>query len=161
MNYEVIELGGGLKPICHPNIDVIESATVDIRCDLSKDKIPLESNSVGKIVSKDFIEHLQFDDFIRLLRECKRVLRIGGHIDFITPDCSRILIAYSSWNEHVEKCFVGNWGTGIFMLHKQWLTPQLMTYILRNEGWEKPICEPFKSDVDYWKEPKVEVIAYK
>lgn len=161
-DYEIIELGGGVTVMCHPNLDVIDAATVDIKCDLSNGVIPLDDNSVNKIVSRDFVEHLYFTDFINLLHECKRILKDGGSIDFITPDVDRALLTYSEWNEHVKHCVAGAWhDDNVFMRHKQWWTPPLMLYILGKEGWRDAKWEYYKKDPDWWKEPKFRVTAIK
>ncbi len=49
-----IELGGGDKPIYHPNFDIIESPQVDKVCDLPKG-LPLSDNEATHFSSRDFV----------------------------------------------------------------------------------------------------------
>ena len=169
MEYEVIELGGGENPLYRPNLDITLFKAVDIVCDLTKG-IPLPDSSVGKIYSQDFLEHLSFRDCLHLLGECNRILRKGGEIEFITPDIEKTLFTHSSFNEHVHHMVVGddyifrckNWNEGRPELrHRMWFSPDLITYILTKEGWLNIIISEYRKDPDYWKEPKMRVVARK
>ena len=55
-----------------------------IHCDIQKDAIALEDNSVDLVISLHVIEHLASPD--NLMREVYRVLRKGGVFAMVTPD---------------------------------------------------------------------------
>jgi len=156
--HEHIELGGGPNPNYHPNFDIIDHSGVDVKCDLSKG-IPLGDGEVKYIYSIDFIEHLWFEDFLNLLKECKRVLIDEGKIEFITPDCKRTVKVWNDWNEYIMHIFIGAWAGEGPMRHKQWQTPELMRYILEYEGWRDIEITEFQKDSDNWREPKMRVVA--
>ena len=161
-DYDTIELGGGLKPRAHPNIDIQKHPAVDITCDLSKDKIPLPDSCVNKIISLDFIEHIKFNDFLNLLAECKRILRKGGVFEVITPDIDMASDTWWEWNEHTYHMFAGEWiKERPELRHKTHWTPDLLAYILITKGWKKIEWEYYKCDNDWWKEPKFKMKAVK
>jgi predicted SAM-dependent methyltransferase len=160
--YESIELGGGMKPRCHPNIDILEHPAVDITCDLSKGKIPLSDASTRKIISLDFIEHIKFCDFLKLLDECKRILIKGGEFEAITPDIDKASDTWWEWNEHTYHMFAGEWIKEYPQLrHKTHWTPDLLKYILITKEWHKVTWEYYRCDYDWWKEPKFKMKAIK
>jgi len=149
--HETIELGGGDNPVVHPNLDIQPSPAVDTVCDLTQG-IPLEDNSVKTIYSKDFIEHISFEQFLSLLSECKRVLVDNGMLDFIIPDTEQVISNHNEWNEHVSNVVVGRWEPDN-RKHRAWYSTSLIKYILEKEGWQ---CEtyPYNEDADGCKEPK-------
>lgn len=56
----------------------------------------LPDNSVDVISAIQLIEHLSFEELIRLTRECYRVLRRGGAVLFETPNCENLITA-ATW----------------------------------------------------------------
>ena len=51
---------------------------------------PLPSASFERVFSEHLIEHIDWDEGVRMLEECHRVLRRGGRIRVGTPDLHRI-----------------------------------------------------------------------
>jgi predicted SAM-dependent methyltransferase len=47
--------------------------------------IPFGPGSVGEIRSDHFFEHLMIDDLMYIFKECHRVLKSGGKLDFTVP----------------------------------------------------------------------------
>jgi len=129
-----IELGGGANPRYHPNIDAVEGPGVDIVHDLIKG-IPLPDNSVDAFFCRDFYEHLTFSEGLALLRECKRCLVSTGFIEFTIPDMPQGVKTNSQWNQHLSNIVYGV-RANQFDTHKSWYSPELVKYILENEGWE-------------------------
>jgi len=154
--HEVIELGGGTNPLYHPNLDILPVPLVDIPCDLAQG-IPLESHSVKKIFSRDFIEHINFAQFLFLLSECARVLVKDGTIEFIVPDMAGVIRNNSEWNIFVNNIVVGRW-TPHTRKHQAWYSVSLMSYILRKQGWSSWIRRDNLGE-DGYKEPKFRVGA--
>lgn len=56
-----------------------------IRCDASR-RLPYANESVDKIYSSHFLEHIPEDRGRKVLRECYRVLRKGGVMRLVVPD---------------------------------------------------------------------------
>lgn len=160
--YEVVELGGGDRPYYHPNLDLLSHPMVDIRCDLSSGILPLPDLCAQRIFSIDFIEHLRFDGFIELLKECKRVLIDGGIIEFITPDVAKAIETFPDINRHVANVIFGEVDANHpEKIHKTWWTPPMMVYVLSVEGWRDIKWGYYMKDVHWWKEPKFKVTAVK
>ncbi len=55
-------------------------------CDFSKDRLPVESNSIDVVFSKSVIEHFYVNELPHLMSEILRVLRPGGRLVLMTPD---------------------------------------------------------------------------
>ena len=64
-------------------------AKLDLRC-----RLPFADNSCSHIYSEHLIEHLDFDEGMALLRECRRVLRPDGVLRIATPDLDALIEAY-------------------------------------------------------------------
>jgi ubiquinone/menaquinone biosynthesis C-methylase UbiE len=47
--------------------------------------LPFASSSTGLVICADFIEHITGEDYAKLLSECLRVLKPGGHLTIYTP----------------------------------------------------------------------------
>ncbi len=92
----LLSLGSGRAPI--PgwiNIDAVMPA--DVLLDL-RYGIPVAAGSIDLIYSEHLIEHLSLEDGIRLMAECRRVLKPRGRLRFATPDLADIVRDYqSSW----------------------------------------------------------------
>jgi predicted SAM-dependent methyltransferase len=87
-----LNLGGSLN--CHPKAGYEHYISVDIQPpregwavqhDL-KNPIPLPDNSVTRILSEDFLEHITVEEIKALLRECFRLLKPGGMMRIGVPD---------------------------------------------------------------------------
>jgi GT2 family glycosyltransferase len=86
MNKMRLNLGCGKYPLPgFVNIDIKKTDGVDKVFDLSRG-IPYKSNSIDEIYLGHFIEHLDFPTALFILRECFRVLKLGGVITAVSPD---------------------------------------------------------------------------
>ena len=47
---------------------------------------PFEDGSFQYITSEHVIEHLSYEEGLRMLRECRRILALGGRVRIVTPD---------------------------------------------------------------------------
>jgi SAM-dependent methyltransferase len=89
----ILDIGAGGNPVSKGvqskktiRIDGVEEAKPDICCDFSK-KIPLDDESVDIILAGEIIEHML--NPYRFIKECSRVLKVGGQIIISTPNiCS-------------------------------------------------------------------------
>ncbi|BBY00462.1 class I SAM-dependent methyltransferase [Mycobacterium seoulense] len=88
-----IEVGAGDKK------GAGEWVTIDVmpRCDLFWDLrkgIPFPDNSVKKVYSSHFFEHLSYSEIEKFLKECRRVLSPGGRFLICVPNARIYLEAY-------------------------------------------------------------------
>lgn len=56
-----------------------------IRCDASK-KLPYKNDSVYRIYSSHFLEHIPYEKGYKVLKECYRVLQSDGIMRLVVPD---------------------------------------------------------------------------
>lgn len=57
--------------------------------------LPMPDACFDYIFSEHVIEHLEFAEAARMLRECQRILRDGGRIRLATPDLQQIIAVYT------------------------------------------------------------------
>lgn len=82
--------GEGKKP---GFIGIDLSSLAELQWDLTWG-IPFDDNSVQEIRSDHFFEHLNIEQVVRLLKECYRVLALGGRLDFSVPHLDPYIDAY-------------------------------------------------------------------
>jgi predicted SAM-dependent methyltransferase/glycosyltransferase involved in cell wall biosynthesis len=81
------------------NIDALPGA--DMQLDLTG-PLPWEQGTVTGIYSEHFIEHITQAQAIRLLHECRRILKPGGVVRIATPDLAQIVADYSNRHTHSD-----------------------------------------------------------
>ena len=65
---------------------VIDRYDLDVRrCDVERDELPVESDSVDVVLATELLEHLRIDP-LHALREFRRVLRPDGVLYLVTPN---------------------------------------------------------------------------
>ena len=90
-NLIYLNLGGGR--CCHPAKEYQYYIVVDqkprggwaVQHDL-RGGIPLPDDSVDRILTEDFFEHILIDEITLLLRDCHRILKPGGLMRIGVPD---------------------------------------------------------------------------
>ena len=65
----------------------------DIHFDL-RNRMPLNDNSVDRIYSSHFLEHIPFHELITFLQECKRVLKPNGELSVCVPNAELYINSY-------------------------------------------------------------------
>ncbi len=83
------------------NLDAFSRNNVDCLYDARK-RLPFPSGSAKGIFSEHFFEHLDYtEEAPHFLRECYRVLQVGGVLRIIVPDAEKYLMAYAheGWRE--------------------------------------------------------------
>jgi predicted SAM-dependent methyltransferase len=90
-----LELGGG--PVKGKDgwttLDEVEGA--DLLFDLTW-TFPLPDCTVERFYSSHVLEHFFYEDLMRLLRECQRLLAPGGTFSVCVPDASNYIKAYNN-----------------------------------------------------------------
>lgn len=87
-----LELGSGSKK----GLDgwtTVDIGDADIKWDL-KFGIPLSDKSVDIIYSSHLLEHISYNHLIPFLKECRRVLKIGGEFSVCVPNFKLYIDAY-------------------------------------------------------------------
>lgn len=74
------------------NVDYYGS---DINLDLTK-KLPFKDESIEYIYSSHFLEHLDYKNIIKVLKECNRVLKKDSQLSICVPNFKLYLEAYSN-----------------------------------------------------------------
>lgn len=90
-----VEFGAGDKKGSGFWVTVDMSKYSDLFWDL-RNGIPFPDNSVSKIYSSHFLEHLSFREGQCFLRECVRVLKPGGVFSISVPNAKVYIEAYMS-----------------------------------------------------------------
>jgi SAM-dependent methyltransferase len=70
-----------------------------IAYDLRSGTLPLDDGSCELIYSSHFFEHLEYDDGVRLMRDCHRVLQPGGLFRAALPNFEGLFRAYVAADE--------------------------------------------------------------
>lgn len=88
-----LHLGCGVRHIAGwLNVDMFES---DLNLDIANGELPLESDHFRAIVSQHVVEHLFIEDeLLPLLKECYRILELGGELWLATPDMEKAIQSY-------------------------------------------------------------------
>jgi len=93
-----LELGGGInKKKGWINIDLYGKGNLHL--DLRR-PMPFPDNSVDRIYTEHFLEHFSYTDLIELLKECFRILKVGGTFSSAVPDAGRVFRAYVKGKEN-------------------------------------------------------------
>jgi predicted SAM-dependent methyltransferase len=86
MKFNKINLGCGkaIRSDCL-NIDRQFAKGVDIVCDIGKERLPFDDNTIEKVYSTSFIEHLSTEEMAYLCEELYRVCKPNAEIMHIAP----------------------------------------------------------------------------
>jgi SAM-dependent methyltransferase len=97
MRLRGIKLHFGCGPRALPgwvNIDGWHFSGIDIPTDL-RQRLPLDDMSCRLIFTEHVFEHIDADFRLPVLREFLRVLRPGGTLRIVVPDCEQFVNAYT------------------------------------------------------------------
>lgn len=75
------------------NVDGVINPHADLLLDIRR-SLPFKTESARFIFAEHVIEHFRYDEAVRFLKECYRILMIGGAIRIITPDLKKFAQAY-------------------------------------------------------------------
>jgi SAM-dependent methyltransferase len=75
------------------NVD-FSSTACDVTCCDLLEKLPFENNSFDVVYSSHFLEHIPRSAVKDFLLECRRILRPGGIIRLVLPDCEEMFSAF-------------------------------------------------------------------
>lgn len=143
-----LEIGCGKKPRAgFRTCDIRDLPEVDYVC--AADDLPFENNTVDEIYSRHVVEHFTLKEFLKVLQEWNRVLKVGGSVYIICPNLLWHLkqILEGSHESFYEKTSGKNdryWGFGSLFgwqqdqydVHKFGYYYQLLADILSEFGFE-------------------------
>src|SRR4026209_1809368 len=87
-----LEIGAGQKTGTN-GWTTLDLWGADLSWDLTE-RLPFPDNSVAKIYSSHTLEHFWYSDLIRLLCDCRRILKPLGSISVCVPDASIYVQGY-------------------------------------------------------------------
>lgn len=71
-------------------IDMQSYADVDYVVNLEVEGLPFRDGEVDEIFTSHFLEHLSDRRVPEILKECHRVLRVGGTMEIVVPDLLKV-----------------------------------------------------------------------
>lgn len=155
-----IEVGAGNKRGQGEWITIDMNDTCNIYWDLRKG-IPFPNESVKKIYSSHFFEHLSFREAQQFLDECKRVLVPGGEFSICVPNARIYIEAYLNGNSLDERFFgyqpafnhttridFVNYAAYMAGEHKYMFDEENLLHILGSKGFRHPRLRQFDPALD-------------
>ncbi len=156
-----IEVGAGAKGGRGEWITIDMTSSCDIYWDLRKG-IPFPNDSINRIYSSHFFEHLTFKEIQQFLDECKRVLVPGGKFLICVPN-ARIYIeayakggslnadtflAYKPAYNHTTRIDYVNYTAYMDGQHKYMFDEENLAFILHSKGFRNIRWRQFDPSLD-------------
>lgn len=132
------------------NIDLKKRPGVDLVWDLRRG-LPYQDNTVDFIFSEHTLEHFTLSDGQALLKECYRVLKIGGRVRIGVPSIERAIRHYSknTWKQElwIDKMKVESKAQYINAYFHEWqhkfiYDKEELVAILQRSGFSEACCQP-------------------
>jgi predicted SAM-dependent methyltransferase len=156
-----IEVGAGTKRGQGKWLTIDMNDICDIYWDLRKG-IPFPNESLKKIYSSHFFEHLSFGEIQRFLDECKRVLVPGGQFLICVPNARIYLQAYVNGSaldakkyfiyppayNHTTRIDLVNYIAYMDGEHKYMFDEENLLFILGSRGFRNSRLRQFDPTVD-------------
>jgi predicted SAM-dependent methyltransferase len=80
----------------------------------ARKRFPLPDESFDVVFSEHVIEHIDYTDGLRSLRECRRVLRPNGRIRIATPSLERLIRLFAAEPTDVQRRYL-RWAVDSFV----------------------------------------------
>jgi predicted SAM-dependent methyltransferase len=156
-----VELGAGDKKGVGGWVTVDISSNCDIFWDLRKG-LPFPDESISKIYSSHFLEHLSFEEGQKILEECRRVLIQGGTFSICVPNARLFIEAYlnsdsldknqffahkPAYNNTTKIDYV-NYIAYMAGHHKYMFDEENLPYILKSSGFRNARLRLFDPHLD-------------
>ena len=135
-----LDIGCGSRPV---KIDGYSVKTCDIRGEVHPDiisgfeKIPVPSESYDLVFASHVLEHVKRAEVHNVLKEWRRILKVGGKLQLIVPDLEVAAIELLSCKT-TQETFDILWGAQdhIFNCHYSGYTWQLLEAMIKNFGYD-------------------------
>lgn len=143
---KVIELGGGDRPMFHPNVDARWGPATDFVADFEQ-PLPITSEEWDGVFSRYAIEHLSWRKVGDFLREVYRILRLGGTAVIVTANGEAqmrwaLTRAGGDWDERVSQCLGGDQDY-VENTHKVFFNPAWIARLCRRAGFRRVLVVPY------------------
>ena len=156
-----IEVGSGSKKGKGEWITIDLNEESDLQWNLVKG-IPFPDQSINKIYSSHFFEHLSYKETQLFLDECKRVLKPNGKFLICVPNARLYLMAYASGEVLDPNTFFGhepaynhttrmdyvNYTAYMDGEHKYMFDEENLIHILNAKGLRNAHLRPFDPELD-------------
>lgn len=138
------------------------NTTCDLYWDL-RDGIPFPDNSVSKIYSSHLFEHIPYNGIVKLLSECKRVLKKDGVFSICVPNARPYIMGYANkdnsfWNSiptfytpaltHNTPIDMINYVAYMNEEHKYLFDEENLLAVLRDNGFKDVKTRGFDPELD-------------
>jgi predicted SAM-dependent methyltransferase len=113
---------------------------IDIICDLEKNKLPFEDNSIDEIYCAHVLEHLSSPELI--ISECHRVLKTGGLFHIVAPywalPAAHVPVHKNYWSIGTKILFDGSY-------HEfgKWASVEWDVNFANRAGLKQKLLKPF------------------
>ncbi|KGF73212.1 hypothetical protein DO97_01520 [Neosynechococcus sphagnicola sy1] len=155
-----IEVGAGNKKGKNGWITIDTTKNCDIYWDLRKG-IPFPDESISKLYSSHFLEHLSFTEAQVFLRECLRVLVPGGNFSICVPNAriyidaylnstldSNVFFGYKPAYNNTTKIDYVNFIAYMNGHHKYMFDEENLIHILKSSNFQNVRLRKFDSNID-------------
>jgi len=146
---KIIELGGGNKPVFHPNMDARKLPGVDIVVDLEK-PFPVESGSYDGVYSKFLIEHIGWPKVRSHISEIYRILKPNGVAVCVTANLkaqAKKIAEKTEWDGSESALIFANQSCPEDY-HKSGFTPEYATRLFREAGFREVKILPYPGSME-------------
>lgn len=156
-----LEVGAGYKKGENGWVTIDVTKTCDIYWDLSKG-LPLPNESISKIYSSHFFEHLSFKEGQKFLDDCLRVLVPGGTFSICVPNARIYIEAYLKSDSLDKNYFFGyitaydnttkidyvNYTAYMNGHHRYMFDEENLIYILKSKRFRNVHLREFEPNLD-------------
>lgn len=156
-----LELGSGGRAGLGPWITVDSARGADMRWDL-RHGLPVPDESISRIYTSHFPEHLNFSHIMALLNECYRSLEPAGELSVCVPTIEPYIRAYIDRREHRPRT---EWANPVFAdsgalldqvnyiayyggEHKMMFDEETLVCVLQRAGFRDVELREFDSGLD-------------
>jgi SAM-dependent methyltransferase len=89
-----VALGDTNSSFYRPGWKTLDLIDADYIVDFRKEPLPFDNETLDAVHSSHMIEHISYDDGIKLFQEIYRCLKPGGYLRLATPDMDLLLERY-------------------------------------------------------------------
>jgi len=138
-----LNLGSGTTRMRgYVNIDKY-AKEADLNIDAAE--LPYADNTVDKIYTSHMVEHVPFQEFQKMLKEWKRVLKVGGILMIRCPNIEAYLKKWLAgnyklrWGEGIH-WLLGFTSGGVGHINRNFFTAERMQRIVKDAGFRIKRC---------------------
>lgn len=149
-NDNVLEIGGGNRPLFHPNLDTRKLPEVDNVHNLNMIPWPLEDNAYDGVLGIYILEHLSWRSIEKAIGEIYRTLKPEGKAVFLVPNTleqCRKIVGRKEWDKGFSCLLFGDQDYGE-NAHACAFSPDYAKQLFEEAGFKIKVLDPMP-DVAY------------